>query len=56
MSLRYFHVFFMIAAAACFGCVALWAGRQTQPAYLALSAVSLAACVAYLRWFALRYL
>jgi len=56
MSLRYFHLFFMTAAAACFGAVAVWAGRQSQPAYLALSTLSLVGCAAYLRWFYSRYL
>lgn len=56
MSLRYFHVFFMLSAAGCFGFCAWFGGRQEQPAFLALSAAGLLACAFYLRWFTTRYL
>lgn len=56
MSLRYFHVFFMLAASACFGFCAWFGGREELPGFLALSAAGLLACASYLRWFMKRYL
>jgi hypothetical protein len=56
MSLRYFHVFFMLSAAACFAFCAYFGRREELPVFLALSAAGLLACAAYLRWFMKRYL
>jgi hypothetical protein len=60
MSLKTFHLFFMTSAALCMGFSAFWGGRRLaagspQIPFLAVSAVGLLLCLAYLRWFLLRY-
>ncbi len=60
MSLKTFHLFFMTSAALCMGFSAYWgrlrlAEGAPQTPLLAVSAAGLLLCLAYLRWFLLKY-
>lgn len=60
MSLKTFHLFFMTSATLCMAISAYWgrlrlAEGAPQTPLLAVSIAGLLLCLAYLRWFLLRY-